>query len=35
MIGVRLEQKLNIVTTKLSLPDAFAESVRQNVKGAR
>lgn len=34
MIGVAPEQKLNIVTTKLSLPDAFAESVRQNQKGA-
>lgn len=34
MIGVLLEQKLNIITTKLSLPDAFSESVRQNMKGA-
>src|SRR5207249_2069402 len=34
MIGVGLDQKLNIITTKLSLPDAFAESVRQNEKGA-
>jgi len=34
MIGVEPDQKLNIVTTKLSLPEAFAESVRQNMKGA-
>jgi regulator of sigma E protease len=34
MIGVEPEQKLNIITTKLSLPDAFAESVHQNMKGA-
>ncbi len=34
VIGVGLDQKLNIITTKLSLPDAFAESVRQNLKGA-
>jgi regulator of sigma E protease len=34
MIGVGTEQKLNIITTKLSLPDAFAESVRKNVKDA-
>jgi len=34
MIGVGTEQKLNIITTKLSLPEAFNESVRQNVKGA-
>jgi regulator of sigma E protease len=34
MIGIILDQKLNIITTKLSLPDAFAEAVHQNVKGA-
>ncbi|MEO7653286.1 MAG: RIP metalloprotease RseP [Bryobacteraceae bacterium] len=34
MIGVEPEQKLNVITTSLSLPDAFAESVRQNTKGA-
>ncbi len=34
MIGVSIETKLDIVDTKLSFPDAFAESVRQNAKGA-
>jgi len=34
MIGVVPEPKLDITTTKLSLPDAFRESVRQNGKGA-
>lgn len=34
MIGAFVEQKLNIITTQLSLPDAFSESVSQNVKGA-
>jgi regulator of sigma E protease len=34
MIGAIVERKLKIETTKLSLPDALAESVRQNVKGA-
>ena len=34
MIGVGTDQKLNIITTKLSLPDAFAESLRKNVKDA-
>jgi regulator of sigma E protease len=34
MIGVLLDQRLNIITTKLSLPAAFTEAVRQNVKGA-
>ncbi len=34
MIGVMPQQKLNLVTTKLSLPDALAESVKQNKKGA-
>jgi len=35
MIGVTEQQKLNLITTKLSLPAAFAESVRENVKGAQ
>src|SRR5207244_1549906 len=30
MIGVEPEQKLNIITTKLPLPAAFAEAVHQN-----
>ncbi len=34
MIGVMPQQKLNLVTTKLSFPDALGESVRQNEKGA-
>jgi len=34
MIGAVVEQKLNLITTKLSFPDAVAESVRQNMKGA-
>ncbi len=34
MIGVLPQQKLNLITTKLSLPDALQESVRQNEKGA-
>jgi regulator of sigma E protease len=34
MIGVIPQQKLTLITTKLSLPDAFRESVRQNQKGA-
>ena len=34
MIGVMPQQKLNLVTTKLSFPDALAESVKQNKKGA-
>ena len=34
MIGVEPEQKLNIITTKLSFSEALAESVHQNVKGA-
>jgi regulator of sigma E protease len=33
-IGVLVETKLDIVSTKLSFPDALAESVRQNAKGA-
>jgi regulator of sigma E protease len=34
MIGVMPQQKLNLITTRLSFPDAFHESVRQNAKGA-
>jgi regulator of sigma E protease len=34
MIGVMPQQKLNLITTKLSFPDAFRESLRQNAKGA-
>jgi len=34
MIGAFVEQKLNVITTRLSLPEAFQESVNQNVKGA-
>src|ERR1035437_2418810 len=34
MIGVMPQQKLNLITTRLSFPDAFRESVRQNGKGA-
>jgi regulator of sigma E protease len=34
MIGVGIEEKLNFITTKLSLPDALAESLRENQKGA-
>jgi regulator of sigma E protease len=34
IIGVNIEPKLNIVTTKLSFPAALEESVRQNMKGA-
>jgi regulator of sigma E protease len=34
MIGVGPQQKLNLITTKLSLPAALRESVRENVKGA-
>jgi regulator of sigma E protease len=34
MIGVMPQQKLNLITTKLSFPDALQESVRQNEKGA-
>jgi regulator of sigma E protease len=34
MIGVMPQQKLNLVTTKLSFPDALSESVKQNKKGA-
>jgi regulator of sigma E protease len=34
MVGVVPQQKLNLITTKLSLPEAFNESLRQNGKGA-
>ena len=34
MIGVMPQQKLNLITTRLSLPDALRESIRQNSKGA-
>lgn len=34
LIGVAYNQKLDLVTTKLSFPDALAESVNQNMKGA-
>src|SRR3954470_5831719 len=34
MIGVMPQQKLNLITTKLSLPEALDESVRQNRKNA-
>ena len=34
MIGVAPQQKLHLITTRLSFPEAFSESVRQNTKGA-
>lgn len=34
MIGVGIQTKLNVVTTRLSFPDALAESIGQNAKGA-
>jgi regulator of sigma E protease len=34
MIGVGIQTKLNIISTKLSFPEALAESVNQNAKGA-
>lgn len=34
MIGVMPQQKLNLITTKLSFPEALRESVKQNEKGA-
>ncbi len=34
MIGVLSQTKLNIATVKLSFPDALAESIDQNAKGA-
>jgi regulator of sigma E protease len=33
-IGVSSQTKLNIINTKLSFPDALAESISQNAKGA-
>jgi regulator of sigma E protease len=33
-IGVSSQTKLNIINTKLSFPDALAESINQNAKGA-
>jgi regulator of sigma E protease len=34
MIGAEVMPKLNVITTKLSFPEALRESVQQNVKGA-
>ena len=34
MIGVVPQQKLDFITTRLSLPEAFSQSVRENAKGA-
>src|SRR5579862_5814439 len=34
MIGVEFERHDNVITTKLSLPEAFSEAVRENLKGA-
>ena len=34
MIGVAPEAKFNILVTRLSLPEAFRESLRENAKGA-
>ncbi|HEY3838525.1 MAG TPA: RIP metalloprotease RseP [Bryobacteraceae bacterium] len=34
VIGVGIEEKLNFITTKLSFPDALAESLRENERGA-
>jgi|HubBroStandDraft_1064217.scaffolds.fasta_scaffold01406_3 regulator of sigma E protease len=34
VIGAYVEPKLNIVTTRLALPDALRESVQENVRGA-
>jgi regulator of sigma E protease len=34
MIGVSQQQKLHLITTRLSFPDALRESVRENSKGA-
>src|SRR5262249_27283391 len=34
MIGVMPQQKLNLITTRLSFSNALQESVRQNKKGA-
>lgn len=34
MIGVELERHLNVINTRLSLPEALRESIQENVKGA-
>jgi regulator of sigma E protease len=34
MIGVLVEQKVDLITTRLSFPNALVESVRQNTRGA-
>ncbi len=34
MIGVAPQQKIHFITTRLSFPEAFRESIRQNTKGA-
>ena len=34
MIGVAPQQKLHLITTRLSLPEALRESIRQNTRGA-
>jgi regulator of sigma E protease len=34
MIGVELERHLNLITTRLSFPEALRESVDENIKGA-
>jgi regulator of sigma E protease len=34
VIGIQYGQKLNIITTRLSLPEAFSESIHRNIKGA-
>ena len=34
MIGVAPQQRLHLTTTRLSLPEALRESIRQNAKGA-
>lgn len=34
MIGVGIEEKLNFITTQLPFPQALAESIRENEKGA-
>jgi regulator of sigma E protease len=34
MIGVKADTKMTVITTRLSLPAAFAESIHENVQGA-
>ena len=34
MIGVGIQTKLNIISTRLAFPEALAESINQNAKGA-